>query len=172
MASRGINESAQRTIGLSLTETDVHLLIKGAIAGPSSGLNVNGKVFATRPPMKSTDVLHWEQASLCSALRRAPMLRKSDDNSADSARTSLRKGNHSSVDLLDFLTDKVSSMTLIDREELRPQRPLGDYGLDSLVSVELRNWIRRETGVELILPQIAGAENLNALVEMILSQKQ
>jgi hypothetical protein len=40
------------------------------------------------------------------------------------------------------------------------------------VSVELRNWIRRETTVELPLPKIVGAANLRAMSTYILSQKK
>jgi len=42
---------------------------------------------------------------------------------------------------------------MIDRDEVEPDTPLSNYSLDSLVSVELRNWIRRQTGVELALPR-------------------
>lgn len=47
----------------------------------------------------------------------------------------------------------------------------GECGLDSLVSFELRNWIRREMGVELTLTQIVGAANLQALAQQIRSQQ-
>ena len=62
-------------------------------------------------------------------------------------------------------------MTMIDREEIGADSPLISFNLDSLVSVELRNWIRRETGVELVLSAITQAESLRALAMEILSQK-
>ena len=74
--------------------------------------------------------------------------------------------------LLGALMDKVSSITMIERDEVEPDAPLAAYGLDSLVSVELRNWIRRETGVETPLPTITRAENLRALATYILSQRE
>lgn len=52
-----------------------------------------------------------------------------------------------------------------DREEIS----LSEYGLDCLVNVELRNWIRRDFSVELALTAIVGAENLRALSERIVS---
>ena len=57
------------------------------------------------------------------------------------------------------------------REDVRADIPLISYSLDSLVSVELRNWIRRETSVELALSAILQAENLQALSENILAQR-
>ena len=68
--------------------------------------------------------------------------------------------------------DKVSSITMIERDDIEPDAPLANYSLDSLVSVELRNWIRRETGVELPLPKIVNAGNLRALATHILAQRE
>lgn len=62
-------------------------------------------------------------------------------------------------------------MTMIEREDVRADIPLTSYSLDSLISVELRNWIRRETSVELALSAILQAENLQALSENILAQR-
>lgn len=62
-------------------------------------------------------------------------------------------------------------MTMIEREDVRADIPLTSYSLDSLISVELRNWTRRETSVELALSAILQAENLQALSENILAQR-
>ncbi|KAI8947098.1 hypothetical protein F4801DRAFT_562250 [Xylaria longipes] len=51
--------------------------------------------------------------------------------------------------LLEFLCDRVSAVTMMDRGEISPERSLLDYGLDSLVSLELRNWIRRTCHVDM-----------------------
>jgi acyl carrier protein len=67
------------------------------------------------------------------------------------------------------LKDKVSVMTMINRDDILIDRNIEDYGLDSLVSVELRNWIRREFGAELALTAIVGSGNLKGLSEKILS---
>lgn len=61
---------------------------------------------------------------------------------------------------------------MIDREDVTPGRSLLEYGLDSLVAVELRNWIKRECGVELALMHIVGAVNLQALADQIISQQK
>lgn len=64
-------------------------------------------------------------------------------------------------------------MTVIDRDEVGADAPLASFGLDSLVSVELRNWIRRKTGVDLLLlSAIAKAESLCALATDILAQRK
>lgn len=63
-------------------------------------------------------------------------------------------------------------MTMIERDEVEADAPLMSFGLDSLVSVELRNWIRRETSVELALTTITHAANLKALATHILAQRE
>ncbi|KAG5923555.1 putative secondary metabolism biosynthetic enzyme [Claviceps capensis] len=62
-------------------------------------------------------------------------------------------------------------MAIMDREEIQSDEPVASYSLDSLVSVELRNWIRRETGVELLLSSITQAESLRALATEILEKR-
>lgn len=56
------------------------------------------------------------------------------------------------------------------REPLEPSRPLGAYGIDSLVAVELRNWVRTELAVELSALEIVGAKTLVSLCEVILKK--
>jgi acyl carrier protein len=73
--------------------------------------------------------------------------------------------------LTEALRTKVAAMTIMDRDEVAADTPLSSLNLDSLVSVELRNWIRRETSVELALTAITQSENLAALAGEILAQR-
>lgn len=82
----------------------------------------------------------------------------------------LTNGGDPLTALLSALMNKVSSITMIERDEIEADAPLSNYGLDSLVSVELRNWIRRETSVELAPSKIANTANLRALATFILGQ--
>lgn len=76
----------------------------------------------------------------------------------------------SSASLLPALISKVAEMMMMEVEEVSADVPLGQLGLDSLVAVELRNWIRREGKVELPLTKVVGAKNLRALVEYVTSK--
>jgi acyl carrier protein len=53
---------------------------------------------------------------------------------------------------------------------LEPQRPLASYGIDSLVAVELRNWVRKELALEISGLEVVGAKTLVALCEVILKK--
>lgn len=48
-------------------------------------------------------------------------------------------------------------------EAVNIDAPLAAVGIDSLVSIELRNWLRRKVGVEFTVLEITGAQNLRAL---------
>ncbi|KAL1642561.1 Type I Iterative PKS [Diplodia intermedia] len=50
---------------------------------------------------------------------------------------------------------------------VEPAKALSSYGLDSLVAVELRNWIRRELSADLTTLDITNAKSLLALCEKI-----
>ncbi|KAK2010479.1 putative polyketide synthase [Colletotrichum eremochloae] len=64
----------------------------------------------------------------------------------------------------------VLTMSLGLSEPLEPTRPLKTYGIDSLVAVELRNWIRTELSIELSALEIVGAVTLVALCEVVLKK--
>lgn len=51
--------------------------------------------------------------------------------------------------------------------ELDLDAPLGSVGIDSLVSIELKNWIRRRIGVEVTVLEIVRAESLARLGEAV-----
>ena len=68
------------------------------------------------------------------------------------------------------LVNAVLMRSLGINESLEPTRPLANYGVDSLVSVELRNWVRAELGIEMSTLEIVGARTLTALCETILKK--
>lgn len=96
----------------------------------------------------------------------------------------------SGEELSRFLRDIASNMALLSSEEaaallarevgrtllgfmMRAEgeldlgAPLGSVGIDSLVSIELRNWIRRRIGAEVTVLEIVRAESLARLGETV-----
>ena len=55
-------------------------------------------------------------------------------------------------------------------ESLEPTRPLANYGVDSLVAVEFRNWVRAELAIEMSTLEIVGARTLTTLCETVLKK--
>lgn len=74
--------------------------------------------------------------------------------------------------LIEALITKVAAMTMLDRDEVGVDTALASFSLDSLVSVESRNWIRRETGVDLLLSSIMQAESLRAMATEIMEKRK
>ncbi|THC91949.1 hypothetical protein EYZ11_008604 [Aspergillus tanneri] len=55
-------------------------------------------------------------------------------------------------------------------QQIEPERPLSVYGLDSLSTVELRNWVKAQMGAELTTFDIVHANSLIMLAERLLSK--
>lgn len=65
---------------------------------------------------------------------------------------------------------KISSILMRPIEELDPAAPISVYGLDSLVAIEIRNWITRELEANLQILEILTSDSMAALAEMILAK--
>lgn len=164
VAKLGIVDSMRESLGLTITPTQLRLIIKAAIMGPEAGLSASDQITcfvrSTVPATESEEP--WERFNALRAMRRRRLQTNTGNGGADAAKGGAgSSGQPASV--LDALRNKVATITLMEEEEVTPDRPLQDYGLDSLVSVELRNWIRRELGVDMALTQIARAKDLQDL---------
>ncbi|KAJ5101975.1 polyketide synthase, partial [Penicillium alfredii] len=179
VAEHDLTEKLKNSLGATITAPHLRTLVKGAIVGPTSGLNRDGKSFSfSFDSGDDRSLLPWQCFHPRSLVHRINAENRNlKTNGAGQGRDARSTGwRYSSggdplLSLLDALITKVSSITMIDRDEVEPDAPLSTYSLDSLVSVELRNWIRRETGVELSLNKIVSADNLRALATHILSQR-
>ena len=68
------------------------------------------------------------------------------------------------------LKTKLCSLLMVEAEDLDPTKPIFTYGLDSLVSVELRNWIAKEAGARVQLMDITKSQSWGDLVSLIVSK--
>lgn len=179
VADRELTASLKSALGATLTMADIKTMVKGAVIGQSSPLNHNGRATAFQLSLsgESVDNLPWKYfhpVHIRERLNEDHRKRDTADTSggAQAASASWTSAADPLTGLIEALITKVSAMTMIERDEVEADAPLSSYGLDSLVSVELRNWIRRETSVELALTTITHAANLRALATHILSQRE
>lgn len=65
---------------------------------------------------------------------------------------------------------KLSSILMRPAEELDPSAPIHAYGLDSLVAIEVRNWITRELEANLQILEILASDSTPALAQLIMQK--
>lgn len=81
--------------------------------------------------------------------------------------TSLREANTSVVDAL---LKKLSRSLMMPMEDIDANRSTGAHGIDSLIAVEIRNWLFREAKVDLPVFEILQAPSLIALAEKVVAK--
>ncbi len=65
--------------------------------------------------------------------------------------------------------EKIAAVLSVDQATLQPNRSLGDYGLDSIVAIEIRQWFFKAVGVELAMFDILSSRSIQALIEKVAS---
>lgn len=77
------------------------------------------------------------------------------------------------ADRLEILTqgflEKIADVLSVDKATLQPNRSLSDYGLDSIVAIEIRQWIFQSVAVEIAMFDVLNSASIQALVEKIAS---
>lgn len=66
--------------------------------------------------------------------------------------------------------EKVSTILMIDKDDIDGRQPIAAYGLDSLVAVEIRNWITRETDASLQILELLSSSSLIALSQLVVKK--
>ncbi|KAI0406425.1 polyketide synthase [Xylaria palmicola] len=183
VAEMNMTQRLKSSIGGLLRGTEVLTLVECAILGPRAGLGVDGKHLSwSLVPAAEVETLPWEHFNPLSAMRRL----RCADGPGGSRSAARRAGGGVDADgktrgkqqlrtagaeeLMDALGDKISAMTAMERSDITPNRSLLDYGLDSLISLELRNWIRRNFELDMDVEDINAAKDLKAIVDFILER--
>lgn len=65
--------------------------------------------------------------------------------------------------------EKIAAVLSVDQATLQPNRSLGDYGLDSIVAIEIRQWFFKAVGVEMAMFDILSSRSIQALIEKVAS---
>ncbi|KAI8930409.1 polyketide synthase [Plenodomus lindquistii] len=178
VADNNLSEILKESLGVAITMADIRAIFGGILLGPSSPFVYNGRaqtfmVYIDGQPVQNGGWKYFHPVHTKVRLMSDKRNRvKAVGGGADIQSTSWTTAEDPLVGLTEAMITKVSAMTMIEREEVLPDTPLTSYNLDSLVSVELRNWIRRETAVELTLSAIMQADSLRALAGEILSQRK
>lgn len=83
------------------------------------------------------------------------------------SRLSEADSNLASIVILDALVEKIADILRIPSSEVDPSRPMYQYGVDSLVALEVRNWITREMKANMALLDILAAVPMETFAAQI-----
>ncbi|KAK2781485.1 Type I Iterative PKS [Onygenales sp. PD_12] len=72
----------------------------------------------------------------------------------------------------DALVQKVSSIMMRPVDEIDSSKPIANYGLDSLITIEVRNWISRELQANLQILEILASKSLVQLAGVVLARSK
>jgi zearalenone synthase (highly reducing iterative type I polyketide synthase) len=74
--------------------------------------------------------------------------------------------------VLEALIDKVAKHLEQDMANIEPEEPLYTYGVDSLVAIEIRNWILKEFAADVALLDITAEEPMFDLADKIVAKSK
>ena len=171
--------SMEKHLGLQfIDEEEVHALIHAAIRTQTgttrsnhewiNGLQLklgNSEPFWLSDPKfahlrrvqlaaQSEHLASGQNASMAQQLMRAQSL--------DEAKTIVGNG----------LLAKISGVLLVHAEDVQVDAPMATYGLDSLVAVEIRNWIVRELDVSVSVFDLLSGNTLQMVAELIVKKSK
>jgi hypothetical protein len=137
-------------MGLKVMHTsDLHGLLATAIEGPSQH---PGQVMCGLPFNEHDDAWYWMADARFAALRNVAAGSSANAGQAISLREELTRcgtANEEAVQLITAaIVQRLASLMMIPEADIDAGRPLSAYGVDSLVAVEVRNWVAREMAVE------------------------
>ncbi|CAM1507705.1 Fc.00g045530.m01.CDS01 [Cosmosporella sp. VM-42] len=159
MGSEGVNEA------------ELHALIAAAISNKISNSCSNHCITGL-------DITPGSQApSWMLDTKFASIRPKLDATAKSTTKVSLRQslkqaGTIEEAEALVYsgLVDKVSAILMIAKDEIDGRQPIAAYGLDSLVAVEIRNWVTRETDANLQVLELLSSGSLIALSHIIVKK--
>jgi len=131
-----------------MNNSDLHglmaIAMKGTEAHPS-------QVMVGLPVNKYSDSWYWIQDGKFASLLNRAQGNQSAIRSSVSLSDELQKATDfvTAVDIIcEAVFDKLAKLMMVPASDIDPGKPLSTYGVDSLVGVEVRNWMAKEMLVE------------------------
>ncbi|KAL8792787.1 MAG: hypothetical protein Q9195_004600 [Heterodermia aff. obscurata] len=175
-AMRGLRDLWSRSIG----REEVMAMIKSAVLtplrqpGPGSSISgLKGWSPAADPVYLTPIFAHFRRAAM---ERVAKLDREGGGNgAAGNIREALRKATsveEAAQKACEGIIAKMSSLLMIPLEDISSEKSMSEYGMDSLVAVEMRNWLLRELDSTLpILELLANISLLQLSMKIVRKSK-
>jgi len=170
-----LREAMQRQ-GFELTDKKTLMsIIHFAIAHPRRAGSLSQAVtgLGTWSEGSSLDSLNLPLFAHFRSLTSLGSVESEGGNTANQLRNSLRKAKtiDDAAELIcAALVDKIASRSGLGIEHINTGNPISDYGIDSLVAVEIRNWISKEMSSTIPILELL-ANNPLSLLAMHIAQR-
>jgi len=163
----GVSERLTKLGYISLEEDEVLRLIESGIKTPYRQGERSCQIVTGLGSFANADDIHWRKDLRFQSLKKVSMSGgggRSKDGASfkDSLAQAL-----SWQDVVDLVTgaiiNKLSQMFMIPPDEFDKGQPLSKYGVDSLVAVELRNWLVSHVQAEMSIFDVLQSTSLSGL---------
>lgn len=169
LARRGVRGLWSR----DLREEEVMAMIKSAIVSPLRPLGPSSTIIGLKDWTQTADPVF--QAPLFSHFRRAGFQTsqkkdKEGTNTTPRIRKTLKQARsleEAAQQICAELIPKTSSFLMIPVEDISPSKSMSECGMDSLVAVEMRNWLLRELDAALPVLELMANTSLQELSRKI-----
>ena len=175
-ARRGAKDLWSRDI----REDEVMALFKSAIIKPRRQSGSASSICGLKPWAPEADPVY--QTPMFSHFRRAALGKSAkniDGENGAATSASLRDKLRHASSLLDAIEKvcagvmaKAATLLMIPVEEINAEKSLAEYGMDSLVAVEMRNWLLRELDVTMPILELLDNVSLMTLSEKIVQKSK
>ncbi|KAL2060742.1 hypothetical protein VTL71DRAFT_9384 [Oculimacula yallundae] len=164
----------------TISEKEVLALTAAAITGKMAKECNSHCITGLKISPESKDTLFWVDEARFVHLKTAAEeeAAASGASSPDaaislSAALKVASSKQQAVELIcEGLMTKVSAVLMVPREEMDPTKAIVVYGLDSLVAIEIRNWITRELEASLQVLELLTSGSFWALSEAVLGKSK
>ena len=166
----------RQTLGDSaVSEEELHVLVAAAIMGQMNE-SCNGHCITGLSLGPDSSMPTWMSDSKFERLRpviadsaNAPQTKEIPISQAIPQAAGLKEVQQL---IQDALVTKVASVVVIPVDEIDPTRPISVYGLDSLVAIEIRNWIARELKANLQILELLSSGSMVSLSALIVKKSK
>ncbi|KAL9087951.1 MAG: hypothetical protein Q9159_003393 [Coniocarpon cinnabarinum] len=172
------DEVLQNLGGETLDESEVLALIGAAISG-TMAQSCNGQCITGLKVSPSTKDSFWVSEPKFTHLREAAAALEGSEDDANAASKPLPRQLEDCTaadDVLKILypalVEKLSAVLMLPKEDMSPETPVTALGLDSLVAIEVRNWIVRECDANLQVLELLSSTSLMALTQTIVRKSK
>ncbi|CAI4212777.1 unnamed protein product [Parascedosporium putredinis] len=170
-------EVLEQVGGEAISEKEILALVAASITGKAEETCSSQVVTGLKLPSSFSGVWWASDAKFTSLCERTLSENAGGDVGAQAVSPGAALKRATSYEeahaiVISALLDKTAEVLMLPREELDGSKDTVFYGLDSLVAIEIRNWITREFGAALQILDMLSTPSFIVLAETVLKKSE